>query len=60
LSPPEDIVSAELKRRKQGKARFDFAKPDEKLFTELAELTRLGFEGWQRGICTGSTDRVLT
>jgi len=35
-------VSAELKRRKQGKACFNFAKPDQKLFAEVAEITRLG------------------
>jgi hypothetical protein len=57
LSPPEDIVSAELKRRKQ-EACFNFSKRDEKLFTELTELTRLGFEGWQRSICTGSTAKT--
>jgi len=46
--PLEQKVSAELKRRKQGKACFNFVKPDEKLFVELAELTRLGFEAFKK------------
>lgn len=41
-------VSPELQRRKQGKACFNFSQPDHKLFAELAELTRLGFEGFKR------------
>jgi len=41
-------VSAELKRRKQGKACFNFAKPDEKLFAEVAEITRLGWEAFKK------------
>src|SRR5438045_3610420 len=41
-------VSAELKRRQQGKACFNFVKPDEKLFAELAELTKQGFEDFKK------------
>lgn len=41
-------VSAELARRKQGKACFNFTKPDETLFVELAELTRLGLESFKK------------
>jgi len=48
-------VSAELGRRKQGKACFNFTKPDEKLFAELAELTRLGFECFKKLSQTAAT-----
>jgi len=49
MNPPlQSKVSADLKRRKQGKACFNFAKPDEKLFAELAELTRLGLESFKK------------
>ena len=41
-------VSADLKRRKQGKACFNFAKPDEKLFAEVAEITWLGWEAFKK------------
>lgn len=41
-------VSAELNRRKQGKACFNFAQPDEKLFAELAEITQIGFEDFKK------------
>ena len=41
-------VSPELNRRKQGKACFNFTKPDHKLFTELADLTKLGFDEFKR------------
>jgi len=44
----QNKVSAELNRRKQGKACFNFSRPDEKLFAELAELTRLGFEDFTK------------
>ena len=36
-------MSPELKRRMQGKSCFNFSTPDEKLFKELAKLTKLGF-----------------
>jgi hypothetical protein len=38
----EAALSPELKRRKQGKACFNFTKVDEPLFAELAELTARG------------------
>lgn len=44
----QNRVSAELNRRKQGKACFNFSQPDEKLFAELAEITRLGFEDFKK------------
>lgn len=49
MNPPlQNKVPAELKRRKQGKACFNFSQPDEKLFAELAELTRLGLESFKK------------
>lgn len=37
-------ISPELRKRMQGKSCFNFSQPDEKLFKELAKLTRLGFK----------------
>jgi hypothetical protein len=37
-------MSPELKKRMQGKSCFNFSYPDEKLFKELAQLTRAGFK----------------
>jgi len=37
-------ISPELKKRMQGKSCFNFSKPDEKLFKELARLTKIGFK----------------
>ena len=39
-----DKISPELKKRMQGKSCFNFSTPDEKLFSELAQLTKLGFK----------------
>ena len=36
-------MSPELKRRMQGKSCFNFKSVDERLFKELAKLTRVGF-----------------
>jgi pentose-5-phosphate-3-epimerase len=36
-------LSPELKKRMQGKSCFNFKTPDEKLFKELAKLTKTGF-----------------
>lgn len=36
-------MSPELKKRMQGKSCFNFTTPDEKLFKELAALTKKGF-----------------
>ena len=36
-------MSPELKKRMQGKSCFNFTTPDEKLFNELAKLTKAGF-----------------
>jgi len=38
-----DNMSPELKRRMQGKSCFNFKTVDEKLFKELAKLTKAGF-----------------
>jgi hypothetical protein len=40
-------MSPELKRRMQGKSCFNFKSPDEKLFKELARLTKAGFARFQ-------------
>ena len=37
-------ISRELKKRKQGKACFNFTAPNKKLFRELAELTETGLK----------------
>jgi hypothetical protein len=37
-------ISPELKKRMQGKSCFNFRTPDQKLFQELAQLTKAGFE----------------
>ena len=36
-------ISADLKKRMQGKSCFNFKAPDEKLFNELRKLTKAGF-----------------
>ncbi|HTG91572.1 MAG TPA: hypothetical protein VL866_03200 [Pyrinomonadaceae bacterium] len=36
-------ISADLKKRMQGKSCFNFTSPDEKLFNELRKLTKAGF-----------------
>jgi hypothetical protein len=46
--PLQNKVSPELKRRKQGKACFNFAKADQTLFAELDKLTRLGFDCFKK------------
>jgi hypothetical protein len=38
-----DSVSPELRKRMQGKSCFNFAKVDERLLSELEELTRRGY-----------------
>jgi hypothetical protein len=42
------LISAELKRRKQGKACFNFTSVDAKLIAELAELTQRGFDSFKK------------
>ena len=37
-------ISPELRKRMQGKSCFNFTKVDERLFAELAALTRAGYE----------------
>ena len=41
-------VPAELLARKQGKTCFNFREPDDALFAEIDELTRMGREQWER------------
>ena len=40
-------ISAELKKRMQGKACFNFRSPDQELFRELADLTQSGLEKYR-------------
>jgi hypothetical protein len=40
-------ISAELGKRMQGKACFNFSVVDRALIDELARLTRHGYEGWR-------------
>lgn len=49
MNPPlNNLVSAELKRRKRGKACFNFTSVDPVLFAELAELTRRGLDSFKK------------
>jgi hypothetical protein len=41
-------LSPELKKRQQGKACLNFAKPDKKLFAELSKLTEEGLECFRK------------
>jgi len=43
-----DDISPELKKRMQGKSCFNFKSPDKKLFRELSNLTKKGFEFYKR------------
>ncbi len=43
----EKVVPAGLKKRKQGKACFNFRAPDAALFAELSELTKAGIEKYR-------------
>ena len=43
LTALSEKISPDLKRRMQGKSCFNFSSPDEKLFKELAKLTKQGF-----------------
>jgi hypothetical protein len=52
----QNQMSEELERRKQGKACFNFTKPDKQLFAEIAELTRLGFDSFRKLSNNGVTD----
>ena len=40
-------MSPGLKRRMQGKSRFNFTEIDKALFKELAALTKAGFQGYK-------------
>ena len=41
-------IAPELRPRMQGKACFNFQRPDAALFAKLEELTRIGREQWDR------------
>ena len=41
-------ISPELKARMQGKACFNFKRPDPALFKELAALTEAGYQGFKK------------
>lgn len=41
-------VPAELKRRQQGKACFNFAQPDRRLFAALSRLSRLAWADFEK------------
>ncbi len=42
-----DDISPDLRKRMQGKSCFNFNKVDQSLFSELATLTRKGFDYYQ-------------
>jgi hypothetical protein len=42
-----DDLSPELRKRMQGKSCFNFTRPDDALFAELARLTAAGFAQFQ-------------
>jgi hypothetical protein len=42
-------ISPELKKRMQGKSCFNFTRLDERLFRELDQLTKRGFERYKQG-----------
>jgi hypothetical protein len=44
ISDLSKTISPELKKRMQGKSCFNFKEVDEKLFKELAKLTKAGFK----------------
>ncbi len=44
----EETISAELKKHKQGKSCFNFKKVEKKLFSELKQITKQGFERFMR------------
>jgi hypothetical protein len=41
-------ISPDLKKRMQGKSCFNFTTADEKIFSELAELTKKGFDKFKQ------------
>jgi hypothetical protein len=41
-------ISPDLKKRMQGKSCFNFAVADEKIFSELAQLTKKGFDKFKQ------------
>lgn len=41
-------ISPELKKHMQGKSCFNFKKVDEKLFKELGEITKKGYESFKK------------
>jgi hypothetical protein len=49
-----DRASPELRKRMQGKSCFNFTSVDERLFSELAKLTKAGAEAVRTRACPGS------
>lgn len=45
-----DGISPELRKHMQGKSCFNFKKMEPALFDELAELTRVGYERFQKEV----------
>ena len=43
-----DGISPELKKRMQGKSCFNYTHVDERLFHELSELTKQGYERYEK------------
>jgi hypothetical protein len=43
-----EAISPELKKRMQGKACFNFTAVDQKLFKELRQLTKRGYQSWKK------------
>jgi len=43
-----DGISADLKKRMQGKSCFNFKAVDEKLFKELGKLTKVGLQDYKK------------
>lgn len=41
-------VSPALRKHMQGKSCFNFKEPDPKLFRELADLTKAGYQAWKK------------
>ena len=53
----EVTISPELKRRKQGKACFNFKTVDPELIKELKQLTAAGLEGFKAFAAAAARDR---
>jgi hypothetical protein len=52
-----EAASPALRKRMQGKSCFNFMKPDDALFAELAELTAAGYAAYDRNGLVGTIAR---